>query len=45
MEGKTGLGDFGKSAVAWTPEEDDGVKKSIKEFGFNLITSQSSKKL
>ena len=39
MEGKTGLGDFGKTAVTWTDDEDAAVKKSIKEFGFNLVTS------
>ena len=33
MEGKTGLGDFGKTAVTWTDDEDAAVKKSIKEFG------------
>ena len=31
MEGKTGLGDFGKSAVTWTDDEDAAVKKSIKD--------------
>ena len=37
---ETGPGDYGKIRVNWdVPTEGDQVKKAIKEFGFNLVTS------
>ena len=35
---ETGLGDYGKQ-VSWGPDEEDAVKRSIKEFGFNMVMS------
>jgi len=37
MEGATGTGDFGKVPV--TSSDTEAIKRSIKEFGFNLVTS------
>lgn len=36
---ETGPGDYGKVPVNWEPDENEAVKKAIKEFGFNLVTS------
>jgi polypeptide N-acetylgalactosaminyltransferase len=35
---ETGTGDYGKQ-VNWGKDEEDAVRKSIKEFGFNMVMS------
>lgn len=37
-EMETGTGDYGKQ-VNWGKDEEDAVRKSIKEFGFNMVMS------